>query len=90
LYEDNPKEFVKKTLQNNPPIFRFRHKDDENKTIDIIVTNQFSYTGYEEISLFGFNIKYRLPYKFLKPKEGYEYGRDIDSDDVDFYSKFIN
>jgi hypothetical protein len=90
LYEDNPREFVKKTLQNNPPIFRFKHKDDENKTIDIIVTNQFSYSKYEEISLFGFNIKYRLPYKFLKPKEGYEYGRDIDSDDVDFYSKFIN
>jgi hypothetical protein len=89
LYEDNPKEFVKKTLQNNPPIFRFRHKDDENKTIDIIVTNQFSYSKYEEISLFGFNIKYRLPYKFLKPKEGYEYGRDIDSDDLEFYKKVI-
>jgi hypothetical protein len=97
LYEDHPQEFVKKTLQNNSPIFRFKHKNDENKTIDIfilnefsILPNKFSYSKYEEISLSGFNIKYRLPYKFLKPKEGYEYGRDIDSDDVSFYLQLIN
>jgi hypothetical protein len=96
LYEDNPKEFVKKTLQNNPPIFRFKHKNDENKTIDIIIRNEFSilpnkfsYSEYEEISLFGFKIIYRLPYKFLKPNQGFEYGRDIDSDDVEFYKKVI-
>jgi hypothetical protein len=89
LYEDHPQEFVKKTLQNNPPIFRFKHKKDENKTIDVIVTNEFSYSKYEEISLSGFKIQYRLPYKFLKPKEGFEYGRDIDSDDVEFYKKVI-
>jgi hypothetical protein len=90
LYEDEPTAFVRKILQNNPPIFSFRDKKDKNKIMDIIVTNQFSYSKYEEVSFDKFNIKYRLPYKFLKPKNGFEYGRDIDSDDVEFYSKFIN
>jgi hypothetical protein len=89
LYEDEPIDFFKKTLKNDSKIFRFKHKKDENKTIDMIIADKISNSKYEEIILFGNQIKYRLPYKFLKPHKGFEYGRDIDTDDVEFYSRYV-
>ena len=91
FYDEDPKSFFIKALARKSKMFRFKDKKDLEKTIDVILTDQPTDHLYKNKVIGNYNIKYRLPYKFLKREDEYfNYGRGIDSDDENFYSQYIN
>jgi hypothetical protein len=86
----DPKEFLIKSLnKKTTKLFRFRNIEYQN-ILDLILTQNIDNRLTKVSNISNFKIKYRLPLKFLMPSNSdYFYKRNIDSDDNEFYSRYI-